>query len=173
LEVKFFNRFFGKELEMQSKISICCLIVLFVASCSQARLVQRSTDARQLHEGRRFNVCDTSATKNGDLEKKPASLQGDSLQFFAMASRRQAERDVPFVSRKKLVPFRERAQIFWTCVGACTLGGFAIGTVVGMAQEPKYHGEDSGWSTIAGMVYGTAVELASSSALLSPQKMTF
>ncbi|MCI0695061.1 hypothetical protein L0337_24005 [candidate division KSB1 bacterium] len=142
---------------MKVKIFVYFLIVLFVAGCSQSRLVRRPEETPPLKLGCRFSVLDSSDAKNSGPESKLVSLRGDSLQAITMASQRKTERDMPFVARKKLVPFRERAQTFWTCVGACTLGGLVIGTAIGMAQEPEYRGEDSGWSTMKGMVYGTAI----------------
>jgi hypothetical protein len=157
VDVKLFNRLVGKELAMQVKRFFYFLIVLFVAGCSQSHLVRRSEEAPPLKLGCRFGVVDSSDAKNSGPEFKLASLREDSLHVIPMASQRNTERDVPIASRKKLVPFRERAQTFWTCVGACTLGGLVIGTAIGMAHEPEYRGEDSGWSTMAGMVYGTAI----------------
>jgi len=60
-------------------------------------------------------------------------------------------------SATKLIPFREKAQIFWTCVGVGTVGGMVIGAVIGSSREPDHPSDDSGLATMVGMIYGSAI----------------
>lgn len=146
---------------MKVKSFIYCLIGAFLCSgCSQLGLVAQiefPEGAKQPQVGHSSGLQDSLKTKNHNVQNGSAQTHVDSSRVAAVAKKREAESYSPMGARKKLVPFRERTQTFWTCVGACTLGGFVIGTVLGMAQEPKYHGEDSGWPTITGMMYGTAI----------------
>lgn len=146
---------------MKNKKLDCALSLLLAflcIGCSELRLVAQIEFPEGTKHPQAGEVSgDSLKTKNQDVQNESTQTRIDSVRAVIVAGDHEAESCSPMGARRKLVPFRERSQTFWNCVGACILGGLVIGTVIGMVQEPEYYGEDSGWSTMTGMVYGTAI----------------